>query len=500
MCVCGYYPNDCSLVVFGSRCGGGETDSKPILDQSTSFLILNRLLMSSKVSFTIRRPTPVSRAASSGADSDSGSSFKVPFLPRHLPNQNDSTPGSPLARSTTSSPKPASRGSAYYGRDPDSSDEDDKFQDELVTGFDQFGIQRCVSISSHLQQSQLTTVPLINSSRSLQKKTKPRGPLVIPALQNRDWRELARKRRSATQYVPSSAKVETGRDGSVGGLGVRDTINSGPVLVGLQAKEREIDVKQEDIEMEERSDSAEGVKMEADEETEDQRALRAILAGSDGVNNNGPIIDIIPTPVSEADAYKQDVEELPDMATLEDYARVPVSQFGAALLRGMGWKEGTAASRRAGNGMIQPYLPEARPALLGIGAKEREVLDDGGGTKKRGSTNQRPERRYIPVVKKERAGAEVTVEREKGGTPGSGSGSGGWEKRRERSGSPKRGNGSAPVSRKSSRSPDRHRDYDDRRNDLRQREWDRRKGDSDRDRPRERRRDRSRESSTRRRD
>ena len=292
--------------------------------------------------------------------------------------------------------------------------------------------------------------------------------------------------------------METGKDGSVGGLGVRDTINSGPVLVGLQVKEREIDVKQEDIEMEERSDSAEGVKIEADEETEDQRALRAIIAGTDGVNNNGPIIDIIPTPVSEADAYKQDVEDLPDTATLDDYARVPVSQFGAALLRGMGWKEGTAASRRVGKGMIQPYLPEARPALLGIGAKEREVLDvGGGGMKKRGSTNPRPERRYIPLVKKERAGAEVTGEREMDGTPGSGSGSGGWEKRRERSGSPKRGNGSAPVSRKSSRSPDRYRDYDDRRDELRRRERDRRKGDSD---PRERRRDRSRESSTRRQD
>lgn len=78
------------------------------------------------------------------------------------------------------------------------------------------------------------------------------------------------------------------------------------------------------------------IKMEEYEETEDQKALRAILAGVNGVEHDGPMIDIIPTPISEADAYKQDVNELPEAATLEDYARVPVSQFGAAPLRGMG--------------------------------------------------------------------------------------------------------------------------------------------------------------------
>lgn len=85
-----------------------------------------------KVSFTIRRPTPVSRASSAGNDSDSG--FKVPSLPRHLRDES-STPGSPLARSTRSSPK------RTYD-EVDSSDEEDGDQDELVTGFDHFGVQR----------------------------------------------------------------------------------------------------------------------------------------------------------------------------------------------------------------------------------------------------------------------------------------------------------------------------------------------------------------------
>lgn len=181
-----------------------------------------------------------------------------------------------------------------------------------------------------------------------------------------------------------------------------------------------------------------------EEEDEDKLALRALLAGADS-GDSGPQIDIIPTPISEQDAYKQDVEELPESASLADYERIPISQFGAAMLRGMGWKEGTAASRK-GKGIVQPYIPESRPALLGIGAKEMETLDD--GSKKRG--NNRPEKRYIPVVKKDRDGNIVSEgEGRKRDSE--------RERRRERSTSPRR------ESRVSSRrsSPDR-RSYDDR--------------------------------------
>ncbi|KAJ7928530.1 DExH-box splicing factor binding site-domain-containing protein [Mycena leptocephala] len=372
----------------------------------------------SKVSFTIRRPTPVSRDASSGPESDSA--FKIPALPRHLAQ--DSAPGSPLSRSRTSSP-PARH------QEADSSDEDDEPQDELVTAFDAMGAQR------------------LHKSKKV-----PQGPLVIPALKNRDWRELARKRRSASQFVPASGKAATGKDGSVGGLGVKDTINSGPVLSGLQVRAK---VKEEQYAEADEEQEVEMVDVKAEEEeTEDQRALRAILAGADGITDTA--IDIIPTPMSEGDAYKQDVEELPDAATLEDYSRVPVEQFGLALLRGMGWKEGTAATRKPGKGLVQPYLPEARPALLGIGAKEQEVFDD--GSKKKG--NKRPERRYVPVIKQDREG-------------------------RSSSGRGESNNGSATVSRRSSRSrsPGRRRDYDDgRRRDSSRREsnYDDRKRDSSR--------------------
>lgn len=408
-----------------------------------------------KVLFTVRRPTPISRATSSGPDSDNPS-FKVPNLPRHLVQSVESTPsGSPLARSES----PATNG---YDN---SSDEDDEVQDELVTGFDRFGVQRCVhSFPKRPQSSQLTEVSLDHSSLHRlheDERKKKSEPLVIPALKNKDWRELARKRRSVQQYVPSSAKAQTGADGSVGGLGTRDVIGGGAVLSGLQTHKKAVKVESIDgIKIEE---AVKDIKMEEVELSEDELARRAILAEVNGIASDGSAIDIIPTPVSEGDAYKQDVEELPDVASLEDYARIPVEQFGAAMLRGMGWKEGTAASKN-GKGLAQPYLPSARPALLGIGAKEMEVFDD-GSKKKKGPI--RPERKYVPVIKRER---------EREDTPGSG---------RERSLSPRR------DSRRNSPSRSGDSDRNERRKDK---EYNRKRGwERDEDRGTERGKDKYRE-------
>ena len=209
--------------------------------------------------------------------------------------------------------------------------------------------------------------------------------------------------------------------------------------------------------------------------SEDEAALRAVLAEARGepLLPSGPALTI--APVSETDALRQDVAELPDAATAADYARVPVAQFGAALLRGMGWKEGTAATRKPGRGLVEPYLPPARPALLGIGAKEQEVYDD--GSKKRKGAG-RPERRYVPIVKQEK-------------TP---SGTASPAGRRSRSRSPRR---SATSSRRTS--PDRYRERESngRRNDdmdrRRTEDRDRRRYDDQRERrrddDRERRRD-----------
>ncbi|KAJ8455491.1 hypothetical protein ONZ51_g12438 [Trametes cubensis] len=430
-----------------------------------------------KVSFTIRRPTPAARA-----ESDSDSSFKVPSLPRHL--SGTSTPNSPLARSTPPSPK---RKPARTYAERDSSDEDSEPEDELVTGFDQFGVQRCVSSPFAFSSARVLQLTAAAPYGRLHEKPKPQGPLVIPALKNKDWREVARKRKQL--YVPPSAAAVTGADGSVGGLGTRDTINSGPQASGLQMRKRPKVEEGEDVPMPEADASSSAPEQQdakKEEETDDQKALRAILASAASGGHlgiDGPQIDVIPA-VTEDDAYQQDVAELPEPASLEDYERVPVSQFGAALLRGMGWKEGTAASKK-GKGLVEPWLPQARPALLGIGAKEKEVFDD--GSKKKGG-KPRPERRYVPVIKKERT-------KEEGGGVDSGrdGASRNGSRRPSRSPSPDRRREREGSSRRDDRDRDRDRD--------RYKDSDRDRGkDSDRYRDRDRRRDDDYEPSRRERD
>lgn len=97
-------------------------------------------------------------------------------------------------------------------------------------------------------------------------------------------------------------------------------------------------------------------------------------------------------------------------STLADYARVPVSQFGAALLRGMGWKEGTPATRHASRALTAPtkaHVPESRPALLGIGAKSLESVmgpgETGKGGKRKGA---REEMRFVPLLKRDKGVGE----------------------------------------------------------------------------------------------
>ena len=301
---------------------------------------------------------------------------------------------------------------------------------------------------------------------------------VIAPLKNGDWREIARKRRArANMYIPPGAHAEAGTNARVGSS---ETINSGPSLVGLHKRKRtQVDAMQ-DVPTE-----IENPLAREDVVTEDERAMRALIADAEGGDGTeGVTADIIPMANSsrpaptEDDAFREDVEDLPNEATLQDYERMPVSQFGAALLRGMGWKPGEPASRNKNRGIVEPWLPSARPALLGIGAKEREIFDDGSGRSR--STPSRPDKKYKPLVRVESGRA-----------------------------SPRSQPASRSESRRPSRSPprkERREDDRDRGRDLdRQRERERdgrydRYRESERDRDWDRRRDRERSPRPSRRD
>jgi G patch domain/KOW motif-containing protein len=68
--------------------------------------------------------------------------------------------------------------------------------------------------------------------------------------------------------------------------------------------------------------------------------------------------------LSESKRLHRDIEPLPDEDSSE-YDRVPVEEFGAGLLRGMGWREGQGINGKA---PIKPIEPKKRPKGLGLGA------------------------------------------------------------------------------------------------------------------------------------
>ena len=71
----------------------------------------------------------------------------------------------------------------------------------------------------------------------------------------------------------------------------------------------------------------------------------------------------------ELNRYQQQLEAAAEEATLDDYTNTPIEEFGAALLRGMGWAEGKAVGKRNIRGVVPQAIEfVSRPSGLGLGA------------------------------------------------------------------------------------------------------------------------------------
>ncbi|RPB28850.1 hypothetical protein L211DRAFT_242330 [Terfezia boudieri ATCC MYA-4762] len=227
-----------------------------------------------------------------------------------------------------------------------------------------------------------------------------KSPLVIPALRNKDWREESLKRKRHQVWMPPEARAgPQGVGEGEGGGGCSETVggNTGMGLgkegYGLQVMERKV------IAVEEENGKGEveagdgyvktGEVGQEKPKTEDEIALEALVSGE--AKKKSTLI-LLPTGEDlgwresraqmslqdESDAYKADIALRPDAPSLDAYDAVPVEEFGAALLRGMGWKEGMELGKGARGKKVAPgkvKVVERRPALLGLGAKTWERGD-----------------------------------------------------------------------------------------------------------------------------
>jgi hypothetical protein len=194
--------------------------------------------------------------------------------------------------------------------------------------------------------------------------------LIIKSQGNQDWRKRGRNllppelqaRQQGQNRGDAGAQVETIEVAKEGGLKF------------AQKVERTENGAATDVEMADAEPLRDDTPTKP--KTDDERALDALL--SDGQRARSDLV----IPQNELSVFRSDVSTRPESASLADYAAVPVEEFGAAMLRGMGWKEGEEYSTRwknryaadGANGEKKVKREvERRPALLGIGAKSEGV-------------------------------------------------------------------------------------------------------------------------------
>ncbi|MCJ1319220.1 hypothetical protein MMC15_004555 [Xylographa vitiligo] len=237
-------------------------------------------------------------------------------------------------------------------------------------------------------------------------KNEPKAPLVIQRQSNRNWREESRRKRGRNLLPAEERAAREGKvvDGDDTGSGERETF-------GLTVIKRNSDAEVQTILLPDQPDRK--VK------TADEEALEALLEGKKKSDLVLPAIgsgelgnERYEGRLNDDDSFKSDIASRPDSASMDDYNAVPIEEFGAALLRGMGWKEGDVVGKRK-NQTIKARVIERRPALLGIGAKEvPEGLEELGAWGKGAKGKKMYTKGAAPVLLKNTKTGEMLTEEE----------------------------------------------------------------------------------------
>jgi len=233
-------------------------------------------------------------------------------------------------------------------------------------------------------------------------------PLIIQAQANRDWKEASKENKRAKYGMPSE---DQRRDTASRKAQIREIESRNKPTYGLNTFERK-ETEERAAEGETHARAESPLEKQKDAElpqtrTDDERAMDALL-GQKAVSD----MTIPAAAVTEEEAFQRDFHTAPDMATLDEYKAVPVEEFGAALLRGMGWKEGQGIGNQKGQKFERAKVPERRPALLGIGAKADAAVAEEMGAWGRGSkagARRKEPLVYNPLVmRNKKTGAEFT--------------------------------------------------------------------------------------------
>lgn len=222
------------------------------------------------------------------------------------------------------------------------------------------------------------------------RKEEPKGPRVIPALPNRDWREAAQKRQLARTGAPPPVESSNGDNAA--------QREQPQMAFGLTTFDKKDEPEPMDVDGD--------VKPEDNRTEEEKLQAEAFEALVKGKPKDQAVI-----PISEEESFEKDMREAPDAPDLAAYEATPIEGFGAALLRGMGWKDDDSPSKDK-KPAAKPKEITRRPALLGIGAKPEAAvgveLGEWAGPRKGGKKAIQ----YNPVVLKNKRTGEIITEEE----------------------------------------------------------------------------------------
>jgi len=226
-------------------------------------------------------------------------------------------------------------------------------------------------------------------------KKKEEGLRIILAQPSRDWR--AEARRKILSKAPHQQVQE--QKSNVDDKEKEET----KIQYGLTIIQKD---EPQDIEAVQASEPIEVVK---DTLTEEQRlekqALDALLTGKSADE------DLVIPVQTEEEAFLNDLHNAPEAPTLEAYEAQPIEGFGAALLRGMGWKDGEAFGKNGKTTKAKEV--KRRPALLGIGAKEEAAAGvELGAWGPKSGNGKKVVQSYNPVALRNKRTGEIITEEE----------------------------------------------------------------------------------------
>ncbi|KAM3430195.1 hypothetical protein MY4824_007801 [Beauveria thailandica] len=371
--------------------------------------------------------------------------------------------GAPLSSSSHSSksklkPTPASSlgkrprthafGGGGGGGDSDSDDDGKKRgQHEAITGFGVNGAE----------------------TERARGKEEAKKEYVIARQPNRDWRDEIRAQRGARRsnnLLPAEARAAAAQDGASGSsMDTAPADQDSGIQWGLTIKEKKpADAGTPSAAAADDDDGGGGggggkdMPIEAEPaqppppQSADDEAMDALLG-------KRPAKDTPKVIVTEDDAYTRDVSAAGATSTLADYDAMPVEEFGAALLRGMGWNGEPSSTSSKSN---RARMPQRRQNRLGLGAKALNEAEDLGGWNQKGPGSG-PVKKRPPKL----ADYRREEERRREGRVGGGARGESYKREREREreerrrgdGGRERG-GHRHVDRDGERERERHRGYD----------------------------------------